>query len=42
MSWSKRLAKAGLRFKGKKKERGTTLAGKTFVLTGTLGRTDPR
>jgi len=27
---------AGLQFSGKKKERGTTLAGKTFVLTGTL------
>jgi DNA ligase (NAD+) len=27
---------AGLQFTGKKKERGTTLAGKTFVLTGTL------
>jgi DNA ligase (NAD+) len=26
----------GLQFKGKKKERGTKLAGKTFVLTGTL------
>src|SRR5271169_6404457 len=32
----KRLASAGLTFKGKKKERGTKLAGKTFVLTGTL------
>ena len=32
------LAKAGLQFKGKKKERGTKLAGKTFVLTGTLSR----
>jgi DNA ligase (NAD+) len=31
-----RLRKAGLQFSGKKKERGTTLAGKTFVLTGTL------
>jgi len=31
-----RLRKAGLQFKGKKKERGTKLAGKTFVLTGTL------
>jgi DNA ligase (NAD+) len=31
-----RLEKAGLAFKGKKKERGTKLAGKTFVLTGTL------
>jgi DNA ligase (NAD+) len=33
-----RLRKAGLTFKGQKKERGTTLAGKTFVLTGTLER----
>jgi DNA ligase (NAD+) len=31
-----RLGEAGLTFKGKKKERGTKLAGKTFVLTGTL------
>jgi DNA ligase (NAD+) len=31
-----RLRDADLQFKGKKKERGTTLAGKTFVLTGTL------
>lgn len=31
------LRKAGLAFTGKKKERGTKLAGKTFVLTGTLG-----
>jgi DNA ligase (NAD+) len=31
-----RLRKAGLTFTGKKKERGTKLAGKTFVLTGTL------
>ncbi|HVZ17842.1 MAG TPA: NAD-dependent DNA ligase LigA, partial [Terriglobales bacterium] len=31
-----RLRQAGLQFKGKKKERGTALAGKTFVLTGTL------
>ena len=31
-----RLRKAGLRFSGKKRERGTKLAGKTFVLTGTL------
>ena len=31
-----RLRDAGLQFKGKKKERGTKLAGKTFVLTGTL------
>jgi DNA ligase (NAD+) len=30
------LRDAGLQFKGKKKERGTKLAGKTFVLTGTL------
>ncbi len=34
----KRLAGAGLTFKGKKKERGTKLAGKTFVLTGTLAK----
>jgi DNA ligase (NAD+) len=33
-----RLGDAGLVFKGKKKERGTRLAGKTFVLTGTLAR----
>ena len=32
----KRLARAGLTVKGKKKERGAKLAGKTFVLTGTL------
>jgi len=32
----KRLRKAGLTFSGKKKERGTKLTGKTFVLTGTL------
>ncbi len=32
----KRLGGAGLTFKGKKKERGSKLAGKTFVLTGTL------
>jgi len=31
-----RLRKAGLRFHGVKKQRGTRLAGKTFVLTGTL------
>jgi DNA ligase (NAD+) len=31
-----RLKKAGLRFTGEKKKRGTALAGKTFVLTGTL------
>jgi DNA ligase (NAD+) len=30
------LRTAGLAFTGKKKERGTKLAGKTFVLTGTL------
>jgi DNA ligase (NAD+) len=30
------LGDAGLQLKGKKKERGTKLAGKTFVLTGTL------
>ncbi len=34
----KRLGEAGLTFSGKKKERGTKLAGKTFVLTGTLAR----
>jgi len=33
-----RLKKAGLRFSGEKKKRATTLAGKTFVLTGTLAR----
>jgi DNA ligase (NAD+) len=33
-----RLRKAGLTFMGKKKQRGTKLAGKTFVLTGTLIR----
>jgi DNA ligase (NAD+) len=31
-----RLRKAGLTFAGKKKERGTKLTGKTFVLTGTM------
>lgn len=31
-----RLRRAGLTFTGKKKERGTKFAGKTFVLTGTL------
>ncbi len=31
-----KLRKAGLTFKGRKKERGVKLAGKTFVLTGTL------
>jgi len=33
-----RLRKAGLTFGGTKKARGTKLAGKTFVLTGTLDR----
>jgi DNA ligase (NAD+) len=33
-----RLRQAGLTFSGKKRERGTKLAGKTFVLTGTLSR----
>jgi len=33
-----RLRSAGLQFKGKKRERGTQLASKTFVLTGTLAR----
>jgi DNA ligase (NAD+) len=33
-----RLRKAGLRMKGTKKERGTKLAGMTFVLTGTLAK----
>lgn len=33
-----RLRAAGLRFTGEKQERGTTLAGMTFVLTGTLAR----
>jgi DNA ligase (NAD+) len=33
-----RLRQAGLTFTGQKKERGTALAGKTFVLTGTLAR----
>jgi DNA ligase (NAD+) len=32
------LRAAGLTMTGKKKERGTKLAGKTFVLTGTLAR----
>jgi len=31
-----RLRQAGLTFTGKKREKGTRLAGKTFVLTGTL------
>ena len=33
-----RLRQAGLTLKGIKRERGTQLAGKTFVLTGTLAR----
>jgi len=33
-----RLREKGLTFKGRKKQRATTLAGKTFVLTGTLER----
>jgi DNA ligase (NAD+) len=33
-----RLRDAGLKLKGQKKERGTKLAGKTFVLTGTLAK----
>lgn len=33
-----RLRKAGLTFAGKKRERGTRLSGKTFVLTGTLAK----
>lgn len=33
-----RLGKAGLAFTGEKKERGTKLRGKTFVLTGTLAK----
>jgi DNA ligase (NAD+) len=32
------LRKAGLTFTGEKREKGTKLAGKTFVLTGTLAR----
>jgi DNA ligase (NAD+) len=32
------LRRAGLAFSGQKKEKGTKLAGKTFVLTGTLER----
>src|SRR5258708_35748491 len=32
------LRMAGLTFTGQKKEKGTKLAGKTFVLTGTLER----
>ena len=34
----KRLRDGGLMFAGKKRERGTKLAGKTFVLTGTLAK----
>jgi DNA ligase (NAD+) len=34
----KQLRAAGLTFTGQKKQRGTKLAGKTFVLTGTLAR----
>jgi len=34
----RKLRDADLKFSGKKKERGTKLAGKTFVLTGTLER----
>jgi DNA ligase (NAD+) len=33
-----RLRQAGLTFSGKKRERGMKLAGKTFVLTGTLAK----
>jgi len=33
-----RLSEAGLTMRGQKKERGTKLAGKTFVLTGTLAK----
>lgn len=33
-----RLRHAGLKMKGQKKERGTKLTGKTFVLTGTLSK----
>ena len=33
-----RLENAGLAFQGQKRERGTKLAGKTFVLTGTLAK----
>jgi DNA ligase (NAD+) len=33
-----RLREAGLTMRGQKKERGTKLAGKTFVLTGTLAK----
>jgi DNA ligase (NAD+) len=34
----KRLEESGLTFRGTRKQRGTKLAGKTFVLTGTLAR----
>src|SRR5260370_995819 len=34
----KQLSDLGLTMSGKKKERGTKLAGKTFVLTGTLAK----
>jgi DNA ligase (NAD+) len=34
----KRLEASGLMFKGVRKQRGTKLAGKTFVLTGTLSK----
>ena len=34
----RRLEKAGLKFSGEKKQRGTKLSGKTFVLTGTLAK----
>ena len=34
----RRLREAGLTFSGKKRERGTKLTGKTFVLTGTLAK----
>jgi DNA ligase (NAD+) len=34
----RRLRDAGLTFSGKRRERGTKLAGKTFVLTGTLAK----
>jgi DNA ligase (NAD+) len=34
----RRLEKAGLTMRGEKKQRGEKLAGKTFVLTGTLAR----
>src|SRR5258707_11265449 len=36
-----RLGDAGLQFRGVKKQRGTKLAGKTFVLTGTLAKHSP-